>query len=79
MILMYIYILKHYVIYTYIVCIYMIYFRKYMNTFIRKNHITFTSICIGIHSKASVLSNGYPYKRFLIILNKRKCNSLGQI
>ena len=57
----------------------MIYFRKYMNTFIRKNHITFTSICIGIHSKASVLSNGYPYKRFLIILNKRKCNSLGQI
>ena len=50
-----------------------------MNTFIRKNHITFTSICIGIHSKASVLSNGYPYKRFLIILNKRKWNSVGQI
>ena len=50
-----------------------------MNTFIRKNHITFTSICIGIHSKASVLSNGYPYKRFLIKVNKRKCNSVGQM
>ena len=49
-----------------------------MNTFIRKNHITFSSICIGIHRKASVLSNGYPYKRFLIIVNERKYNSVGQ-
>ena len=49
-----------------------------MNTFIRKNHITFTSICIGIHSKASVLSNGYPYNTIFNV-NKRKWNSMGQI